>query len=348
MFALRLRKEVGLPIELGPAVKHHATALQSVQRRLKGNPTGFTDGLIAAIVGFICHGHLIEDLVQWRLHMRALKELVRMRGGIETIPSGTLLRSMIFFVDNIGSCAMDVPPNFPIPDDCLPVRLWPAPRQTSSFFIENVSRSYRQRFPSATGMMSILEHLWESLTYVKNNIHISTSLTITYDTSGMPNPTLWSFINPIIHSLLSWPKPPKDSTDSDKIIQECCRVAGLLATGELRSRFGVSPVLRQHQVDRLQGLLVNSFIDWTGLESLRIWMLALGGMYAEGDSRSYFVDEIKSAVTHCFSLARVTIREGLRDMIWYDERTEWRLTELWNETGLMLVDGTPCLVMDTF
>jgi hypothetical protein len=96
------------------SLKHHTTALRIIAKDISDPEKSTSDGVIGAIVGFGCYSvsrfrycsldplmmlvqHVIGNQAGFHMHMKAAKELIQLRGGINTLYSNSLLRIIVFW-----------------------------------------------------------------------------------------------------------------------------------------------------------------------------------------------------------------------------------------------------------
>lgn len=114
---------------------------------------------------------------------------------------------------------------------------------------------------------------------------------------------LGSFLLGLVHRLASIRHLPSVNT-SDFIISECGKVSMMLAIAEPRRRIGVPAAYQHKYLSRLRELLENYAADWTGLEMLKLWMLAAGAKEAiKEPSGNWFYRQMMAtmqslAITH--------------------------------------------------
>ena len=87
---------------------------------------------------------------------------------------------------------------------------------------------------------------------------------------------------PLIHRLL-------DLSGAGSTLVEAIRLATLLFFTEFRRLFGVMGVHCQILTRKLKYFLEESEAGWEGLELLRLWCLAMGGMESEGMERAWYL-----------------------------------------------------------
>ena len=67
------------------ADKYHLLALQSLNQRLTDPAMARSDGLLAAVTGFVVHNDIAGDFEQWNMHHTPMVRLIDIRGGIDQV-----------------------------------------------------------------------------------------------------------------------------------------------------------------------------------------------------------------------------------------------------------------------
>ncbi|CZT06079.1 uncharacterized protein RCO7_05141 [Rhynchosporium graminicola] len=110
----------------GESLAHHAYSLQLVNDQMRNTESATTDGVISSIIGFAATTyavsrhrlHLIADMKSWKRHLAGLREIILLRGGIDTLKSQRFLRTMLPCMDEAPSFQLSegLPPStLPIP-----------------------------------------------------------------------------------------------------------------------------------------------------------------------------------------------------------------------------------------
>jgi hypothetical protein len=51
-----------------------------------------SDDLVAAVAGLTCYAHMVKDFEAWRQHINGLQEILRIRGGPDTLDANPAIR----------------------------------------------------------------------------------------------------------------------------------------------------------------------------------------------------------------------------------------------------------------
>ncbi|GAB7351312.1 hypothetical protein MBLNU459_g1726t1 [Dothideomycetes sp. NU459] len=244
-------------------------AVRILNERLSDPELRYSDGVIAAIVASISEAHVYGDLKSFDTHANGLKLVIEQRGGLQTLDSNPMLQSMVSYFDAIGACVENRSPYYPLPANmpdlnafCADVTIHP--------ILHSISEQWRFRMPAYSAQIDILIDVTRFLARVKQDV--SGRLWA----NGM---WLGSFMLGLVHRLSSI-RHLSDVSTSDFIISECGKIAIMLAIAEPRRRIGVPAAYQHNYLSRLQGYLENFAADWTGLELLKLWMLAAGAKEA--------------------------------------------------------------------
>lgn len=142
---------------------------------------------------------------------------------------------------------------------------------------------------------------------------------------GNPQVPANSWMEPTIYRLLTF-RPLETHITRDSIVEEVCRIGGLLFLAPLWRTFGVMAVrtrcLRRH----LLTLLQNHFADWGLLQNFLLWTLVNAAREADSDKeRAQFAMMIVMAMQKIDVEEWDGLRGVLRDVIWDDavKDNEW-------------------------
>lgn len=113
-------RSAGAKMETYDAMMHHALAINSINERIQDVKTATSDGFIGAVVGFMCYHSYTGNMAACRAHMKGVEELIRLRGGVETLDSNRLVRTLLGWSDVGGASIEDSQPRFPLPHQLLP------------------------------------------------------------------------------------------------------------------------------------------------------------------------------------------------------------------------------------
>ncbi|KAI9742129.1 MAG: hypothetical protein M1834_000519 [Cirrosporium novae-zelandiae] len=303
------------------SIAHHALAVTSMTSRLSDPVFQISDGAIGTVIGFACRAHRVEDFERWHVHMNGLREIIRLRGGVDSLRSNEPLRLMLFFVDVIGCCAQDIPPFFPIPPGTWEHSLSLSPHSSTT----------------------------QILTALSTTLHHFCSTTAT----TFPDSTALTYLSPLIHSLLPLSNP-YTTTNTPSQILEHTRLSSLLTLAPLRRNSGIFPVVTRFQVAKLKKVLLESRESNWGegeFKVLRLWGAVVGGLECEdsdgdGDGekeegqREWFVEEVKGMLARLGDGEKIQMVREVEALIWIDGHVREELDKLWKDIGMQ------CLSID--
>ncbi|KAL4901674.1 hypothetical protein BDW74DRAFT_72302 [Aspergillus multicolor] len=78
-------------------------AVQAVNNSLELHPSGVSDALIGAIAKMASYEAMYGDLDNYAIHMQGLKHAVELRGGLDSLGLGGLLRRIVIWIDRNGA-----------------------------------------------------------------------------------------------------------------------------------------------------------------------------------------------------------------------------------------------------
>jgi len=78
------------------SAQHHAIALRTVNIALSDPARNTAEGVIASIVTFVCYCVTLNDLAGFDVHIEGLANIIRLRGGLQTLDHNPTLRCMVF------------------------------------------------------------------------------------------------------------------------------------------------------------------------------------------------------------------------------------------------------------
>lgn len=229
--------------------------------------------------------------------MNGVKEMIRLRGGIEAINPNKLLRMILFWTDVCGAITGDVHPYFPVPYPLLYPPLSP-PAQPS---------------PQLQQILANLTHGQEISSIIRDLLTFTTHLTqqvrLTNGATYSDGYFAASHHMPLIHRL-SGPL----SAAGDPVL-EAVRLSCIMYTAEIRRLFGIMGIFCDTHVAKLRTGLSNDPSDWGQLQSLRTWCLAMGAMESRGSDREWFRGELEKERRGTW----VEMEEQLQGILWYED-----------------------------
>lgn len=129
--------------------------------------------------------------------------------------------------------------------------------------------------------------------------------------------------NIYVHKLLSLPRlddfPETGLFAPHLVVQEAVRRAYMILFALLRERFSIIPSGFHEHKTLLKELLVQHEIDWTPYLKLRLWVLAIAALAADGEEVQWYVHEICGTTTQLGLLDWDEVLDILRQILWMGE-----------------------------
>ncbi|KAL2067884.1 hypothetical protein VTL71DRAFT_15982 [Oculimacula yallundae] len=304
----------------GEFLAHHAYSLQLVNSQMREVETATTDGVISSIIGFACYYHLIEDMESWRKHLAGLREIVRLRGGIDTFESQGFLGTMLSCIDISGSCTLDEAPSFPVPgkptDFVLPMSPTTSsyPFHSPQVHLLTINSIFDSGFIDSMADLNLESlHLQEEIQNTGGNILLDSMY-------------ICDYINPLLHKLLSLPR--QDISSPTGAISEMMRLAAVLYLIAIRQSFGIYPTRVAMQIHKLSALIMtfegsgasqNIWADHE-LSLIELWVTAVGCIMSdEKSTASWFATRLHAAMRRISVATYGDLEDILRGFSWIDE-----------------------------
>ncbi|RDW72235.1 hypothetical protein BP5796_08269 [Coleophoma crateriformis] len=146
------------------ALMHISKAVTMVSERLLGPTPEITDATIVVVCALAYSEMVNNNQENWRVHMRGLKQMVHLRGGIEAFESTPMIQNKISRADLCGSLSAVQKPYFDFPRECLAIP--PLSNHMTHF------RGVRSAVELDNRLLQILWHV-EHAVFNLNRIHIN-------------------------------------------------------------------------------------------------------------------------------------------------------------------------------
>ncbi|TEY43686.1 hypothetical protein BOTCAL_0363g00070 [Botryotinia calthae] len=287
---------------------YHLSAVRSVNRRLANFAVENSNGIMGAILGFMCHDQILSSTETWKIHQAGFYKILALRGGLSSIENIPAIRLSLFWIEHNMSSDLDIMPLSPPP-------------------VQYLTNPYLSRYQAdgEAHFVNIREHLDISSFLSAQILDIMKQLSILTVTIACENKKrnlsedaqfLWGDQNfaglcvyPILSRLLTIQKEIKHE------MEELCRIGGLLFIAQARKWFGVGPVLTNVFIAKLRQLLKSDGDIWNAkVKSLRIWTLVMAGCAATTeDEKTWIAETLKRDVFDWSEL------ENLKSMWWIDD-----------------------------
>lgn len=273
------------------------------------------------------------------MHMNAVKEIVRLRGGIDNLNANKLLRIVLFWylllqyllsanpltwiprVDVGGACTEDIRPFFPIPTKLLFEPLTREQFTPPPLTAVQISQSWNSIYPEHSEIMHIMNELRSFIVYLGSEVRRTQGATYSRGHLAASN------ILPTQHRLLNLTSPGE--VDGQPMV-EILRLACFLFMAEVRRLFGIMGVLSSVQMDKLRAALEEHTYGWEPFMILKAWVLAVGGMESRGSVRIWFLAELEKAKVELGVGSWKELMGMFRDILWYEEVHDQMFIEFCN------------------
>ncbi|KAL2827492.1 hypothetical protein BJY01DRAFT_255674 [Aspergillus pseudoustus] len=257
-------------------------ATNSLQERLADPVACSSDEVISIVLAFACYANLFRDPTLLNIHMNGLDRILDCRGGIRSLDSAPLLRTMVYWVDVNGSYLQDTAPRYPQPFSILAVR-----SKLNTTCLDQPSHTPEGEF--APGMT--ISEICDSITQLHQIMRTELSVKDLWADIIFPG----FHISPILHVVLSLPR----ATVYDGIenqMNECFRLAAIIYLTELRGLFSLDTIPGQLYGSKLQ-LLFQRLEPATYAQAANfylIWALTVGACASclDQGTRGWFVEHL--------------------------------------------------------
>ncbi|KAJ0415224.1 hypothetical protein BJY00DRAFT_317985 [Aspergillus carlsbadensis] len=246
-------------------------ATNSLQERLADPAACTSDEVIAVVLAFACYANMFRDPDLLNIHMNGLDRILDCRGGIRSLDTAPLLRTMVYWVDVNGSYLQDIVPRYPQPFRILAIR-----SKLNIDVFDQLSRTANGEYAAGMTIFQIRDRILELHDIIR---------------SELSTRNLWTdiifpgfHISPILHALLSQPRATVYD-DVDDRLRECFRLAAIIYLTELRGLFGVDTIPGQSYGSKLRLFLqgVDLPVYSEPANFYLVWALTVGASASYAD-----------------------------------------------------------------
>lgn len=302
--ALRARKSIP---EQKESMKHHTTALKLIAKDITDREQSIGDGVIGAIIGFACYSHVIGNQSIFHMHMKAVMEVIRLRGGINTFHSNPILRIVVFWVDVSASVTGDTHPYFPLPSELIPKNpsLGELPYP---LLARQISNSWRWEYPETFEVINIMGD-------IRSYSHNLEKEVIRSKSEIYKRGAVAAYgILPLLHRLLNL---KTESTDDQHQKMNIVRLGCILYFAEIRRLFGIMGIMHSQHIKNLRSLLEFQADDWGALEILKAWVLTMASMECTGAERKWFYQKLQISRNRLGVNDWQEMERQFKEVLWY-------------------------------
>lgn len=126
--------------------------------------------------------------------------------------------------------------------------------------------------------------------------------------------------NIYVHKLLSLPRldvsQQAGSFPPHLIVQEAVRRASMILFALLRERFSIIPSGVIEHKNLVKELILRHEVDWAPYLELRLWVLAIAALAADGRDVQWYIDEMSGTATQMGLLDWDEVLDILRQILW--------------------------------
>ncbi|KAH7305651.1 hypothetical protein BKA65DRAFT_200701 [Rhexocercosporidium sp. MPI-PUGE-AT-0058] len=281
-----LRHGLSRATECPQSMVLHSRAVNSVRKRLDDPVLGISDGVIGTVLAFACFSHRINYWETYDMHMAALYQIVKRRGGVSSLIGNPTLRKLMSGIDLAATCFLEKPHTlFPLPeisdDSNMPTTTLPWPIPPASNKDQSI---WKHSFLNDSPLLPIFHDMTDLMLSLKSD-------SIDHRKVGGP---LVLINRAAVFSLVSRLDDisiPIEDITPDNLVQECCRIGGMLLLGGVYDHFPSQgfPYYVERFMDtaslarKLHTILLKlgRYKQWVLLKPLLVWSVALGALSSD-------------------------------------------------------------------
>lgn len=190
-------------------------------------------------------------------------------------------------------------------------------------FFSDVASAWYARFPDSTDMMETILRLWDMFSRLNLG-------TIQISDDPRDENCIWRFMHPVLDRLLRY-RCPVSMCEDRFVINEACRISGLLSLAQIRRMLGIAPVSTAIYASRVQRLVLEYQVDWAGLESLKLWILLTTALEAQDPSIHERLAQEAGILVSMAKLNHVEkLQEEFKNVMWADPGSLGKLQSFWS------------------
>ncbi|KAI1356258.1 hypothetical protein F5Y01DRAFT_266816 [Xylaria sp. FL0043] len=315
------------------AMKWYTLSLQSISRRLADTSERDKEGLMGAIVGFICHDNSTGNFTRQEIHLQGLKRLVDGVGGIDKI-TNPMLRFLIAWHDLTGAAYRNRQPIFGVPKDSIT----DIDTKNDTIYFKMLLDSWNRSCPYLGDIRSALQATAAVASYV--NQHCQTT------DFWMDDMTAARLLVPALHEVLSLegralPDNPSDPVYSGTAAREAFRRSLLIFLASLKAKFGVTNFELNRHLKDFQAISKIPHVDWALVPELNLWAHTIAALEtAENDQRSWHVSAIVSIMESAGFTSSQQALGVVRGMIWVEALFADKVAALCHDIDSLVASNT--------
>ncbi|KAF2421150.1 hypothetical protein EJ08DRAFT_653562 [Tothia fuscella] len=236
-------------------------AMKQLQRRIRDPAHSLGIDVVLGIMTFVCFANLSQNKATLRIHLAGLQDIVERRGGLLTLDPDPTIKMMLFLTAVNSAHMDDIVPIFP-----LPAGITSQYNKIPQFPIRNLD-------PPDSGSSldddPVIQRTIADMAEINSQIRL-----------GLHFRNLWAdpnFANyhllPLLHGLLSQPRPITLDLSGTSLRLECFRLAAILYVTSIRERFGFDDGSENLYVLKIKAFLGGDLPNWHGENVYLMWIL---------------------------------------------------------------------------
>ncbi|RDW65953.1 hypothetical protein BP6252_09588 [Coleophoma cylindrospora] len=298
------------------ALMHISKAVTMVNERLSGPMPEITDATIVVVCALAYSEMVNNNQANWRVHMRGLKQMVQLRGGIEAFKSTPMIQNKISRADLCGSLSAVQKPYFDFPRECLAI---PHSNDHMTHF-----RGVRSSVELDNRLVQILWHV-EHTAFNLNRIHLSKT-----DIHPM---TVRKDITSLQYTLLSFDFRRNDIREG--LMYEVLRLSMLVYLVAVLDE--APPGL---PIYKMLGVELEASLKELGLESslepkFLLWITFVGASFDQNaQTREYFMASATKTLRRLGISSWENAEVVLKSFFWVDKTHSNSFSRVWDSLEL--------------
>ncbi|EXJ67458.1 uncharacterized protein A1O5_09471 [Cladophialophora psammophila CBS 110553] len=286
--------------------------LNQVTERLGKESDHVSDGVITTILGFLCHDSSVGRWDRFDVHMKGLKDILRLRGGFQALNRTVVMFTSWF--DIVRASVLDCRPRFLLPADVFaPI----VQHDISSPSMQDLIVRIRHFSDELAETAIALERTAQLATFVNNNAQ---------------NPLFWKDgataakrITPVLHFLLSLRRPTDSGSCSnystELMLSEVVRLALLILVASVKQAFSLIADELTILQQRFSALLYTAPYD-THFPELSLWAIIMVASVRSNESNQLHASAVVKLMRGMGIRSGRTAVDIAKCLIWIDECME--------------------------
>ncbi|KAG5807547.1 hypothetical protein H9Q74_007385 [Fusarium xylarioides] len=282
--------------ESASSLTHYNASIEILRNRIGGAQLMAHEAIIGVVVNLACYDMFTNNMTRWKTHMLGLQKMIEYRGGIHTL-SSQYLQVTTIWMDLTGSMILDQPPH---------LTLYQAEFEDETMDV--IQKSHRDT--------EVLLQLLLGLSHLaagKSELELSEDSALLQELQAAVYTTLnmLRYNSPDIH---------QSSLAPCILTYEIFRLAVLVyLSGPVTFLAGnrTFNVVTPHLRGRISKMLREHGLDWTGLESVAVFILVIGALTEVGQDRQGLIVQLQRLM-RVQGLRWDGLIDKLRSMAWVD------------------------------